>query len=141
MHSAFISIRVFALLALAGAALTGSSSTAAAQDAPVPPPPPPPVQAEGNKSAVSFYGFARLDVAIDDSRINSFQTPTFVRSEPTGAENRSNFTMHPRLTRFGVNYKAPAISNGPAVVGKIEIDFHNGGSNSRAIPRYRHVYV
>jgi hypothetical protein len=116
----------------------------AAGQAPAAPPAqpaPPPVQTEGNKSAISFYGFARLDAVLDDSRINSFQTPTFVRSEPTGAENRSNFTMHPRLTRFGFNYRAPAITGGPTVTGKIEIDFHNGGSQSRAVPRYRHVFL
>ena len=65
------------------------------------------VLAEANKSLVTFYGMARLDAVFDDSQINNFQAPTAVRSEPTGAENQNNFTMHPRLTRFGVDYKVP----------------------------------
>lgn len=99
-----------------------------------------PVQAEGNSSALTFYGFARLDIIVDDSRPNSFQAPTFIRSESPGAENRGNFTMHPRLTRFGVNYRAPQ-ADGPAVTGRVEFDFQNGGSNSRAIPRYRQAFL
>lgn len=100
-----------------------------------------PVQAEANKSAVSFYGFARFDVIFDGSRPNSFQSPTFIRSEAAGAENRGNLVMHPRLTRFGVNYRAPNDGTGPAVLANLEIDFQNGGSNSRAIPRYRHAFL
>jgi hypothetical protein len=68
-----------------------AAHAASAQTAP--PPPPPPVQAETNKSSIGFYGFARLDVIFDDSRINAFQTPTFVRSEADGAENIGNFTI------------------------------------------------
>jgi hypothetical protein len=118
-----------------------SASSGSAQTPPVPPAPPPAVQAETNKSAVTFYGFARLDLIFDDSRVNSFQSPTLVRPEPEGAENRGNFTMHPRLTRFGVNYGAPSSDTGPVVSGRLEIDFQNGGSNSRAIPRYRLAYL
>jgi hypothetical protein len=102
------------------------------------------VQTEGNRSQITFYGFARLDAVIEDSRINSSQTPTFVRSEPDGAENRSNFTMYPRLTRFGMNYRQAApldTMHRATLSGRIELDFHNGGSNSRAIPRYRHAFL
>lgn len=106
--------------------------------------PPPFLLAEGNRSEVSLYGFARLDAVFDDSHINNFEAPTAVLSEPTGARNESNFTMHPRLTRFGANYRInnPIASMGGAtVLGKIEIDFFNGGSESRAIPRYRQAYL
>lgn len=118
-----------------------SVSSGIAQTPPAAPAPPPAVQAETNKSALTFYGFARLDLIFDDSRVNSFQSPTLVRPEPEGAENRGNFTMHPRLTRFGVNYRAPSSDTGPVVSGRLEIDFQNGGSNSRAIPRYRLAYL
>lgn len=103
----------------------------------------PPVQTEGNRSDVSFYGFVRVDAIFDDSRPNAFQTPTLIRSEAAGAENRSNFTFHPRLTRIGMNYRAPAPldSLGSArLTGRIEMDFQNGGRESRAIPRYRHAF-
>jgi hypothetical protein len=129
---------LFALLAalgVGGAVAEGgqaAQATPQAQTAPV---------AEGNKSAVAFYGFARLDAVFDDSRINSFQAPLFVRPEPPGAEDRHNFTMYPRLTRLGLNFRAPTLASGARVTGRIEIDFHNGGSNSRGIPRFRHVFL
>lgn len=108
------------------------------------PAPPPTVITEGNKSELSFYGFIRADAIIDDSRANSFQAPTLIRPEPNGAENRSNFTFHPRLTRLGFNYRIPAALGtlaGARVSGKFEFDFQNGGRESRAIPRYRHAYM
>jgi hypothetical protein len=100
-----------------------------------------PIEAEVNKSSVTFYGLARFDLIFDDSRPSSFQTPTFIRSEAAGAENRGNLTMHPRLTRFGVNYRAPQAPDGPAAAGRLEFDFQNGGSNSRALPRYRQAFL
>lgn len=108
------------------------------------PAPPGAVLTEGNKSEVSFYGFARLDAVLEDSRIRSSQTPIIVLPEPDGVENRGNFTLHPRLTRLGFNYKsAVALSsiNDAALTGRIEFDFHNGGTDSRAIPRYRHTFL
>ena len=99
---------------------------------------------EGNQREVSFYGFVRVDAIFDDSRANAFQTPTFIRAEADGAENRSNFTFHPRLTRLGMNYRAPSALDtlaGARLTGKFEMDFQNGGRESRAIPRYRHAYL
>ena len=105
--------------------------------------PPATLITEGNKSELSFYGFARMDMIYDDSRTNAAQTPTYILSEPANALNDDNFTMHPRLSRFGMNFKGPVIDmlGGAKLSAKAEIDFHNGGSESRAIPRYRHVYA
>ncbi len=102
------------------------------------------LEAEANRSALTFYGHARLDAAFDDSRINNFQAPTLVRPEQPDADNQANFTLHPRMTRFGVNYRAPGTLDavgGATVNGKFEIDFLNGGSDSRGVPRYRHVFL
>lgn len=129
---------------LASGVLICTHASVAAGQTPPPAPAaqaPAPAQAEGNKSAISIYGFARLDAEIDDSRMNASQLPQFVRPEPAGAEGRSSFTMHPRNTRLGFNFRAPSSSTGPVVTGKFEIDFHNGGSQSRGVPRYRHVYL
>ena len=124
------------------------AATAAPVSRPVIPPPtqaqPTVLEAETNRSALTFYGHARLDAAFDDSRINNFQAPTLVRPEPPDADNQANFTLHPRMTRFGVNYRAPGTLDavgGATVNGKFEIDFLNGGSDSRGIPRYRHVFL
>ena len=101
------------------------------------------VRTEGNQSEVSFYGFVRVDAIFDDSRPSAFQTPTFIRSEGPGMENRSNFTFHPRLTRMGMNYRGPLLDSlgGSRISGKIETDFQNGGRESRAVARYRHAYL
>ena len=127
-------------------ATPSSSSSSAAVASPAPQNAPPDrlaVQTEGNQSEVSFYGFIRVDAVFDDSRPNAFKTPTFIRSEAPGTENRSNFTFHPRLTRMGLNYRGPLLDGlgGSRITGKIETDFQNGGSESRAISRYRHAYL
>jgi hypothetical protein len=51
--------------------------------------------------------------------------------------------MHPRLTRFGLNMSGPALepAGGARISGKFEFDFQNGGRESRALPRFRHMYL
>jgi hypothetical protein len=51
--------------------------------------------------------------------------------------------MHPRSTRFGVDYSGPKVPGlGDAdLSGKLELDFENGGSESRQIIRIRHAYL
>jgi hypothetical protein len=98
---------------------------------------------EGNK--FKLYGFLRLDIDIDSQRPNNGQIPFFITSEDPRVGNPSaeNFSMHPRLTRLGVDYAGPRISslgNGE-LAGKLEIDFENGGSESRQIIRIRHAYL
>ena len=132
-----------------GSSLATALSTAATAPAATPPPPqqqaqPLVVQTEGNRSEVRFYGFIRMDAIFDDSRASAFQTPTFIRSEPDNAESQSNFTFHPRLTRIGLNFRAPnALDSlaGARLTGRIEADFQNGGRESRAVPRYRHAFL
>jgi hypothetical protein len=96
-------------------------------------------------SAFRFYGFARLDAIYDDSRSSSLQSPTFILSEDpsAGPEDEDSLTLHPRLTRFGVDLEGPALEplGGARLGGKLEVDFQNGGRESRAVPRYRHAYL
>lgn len=96
-------------------------------------------------SAFRFYGFARLDLIYDDSRPNALQTPTFIESEDpaAGPEDEDSLTVHPRLSRFGVELTGPVLEalGGARLGGKLEIDFQNGGRESRATPRYRHAYL
>src|SRR5579862_9182347 len=98
----------------------------------------------GNK--LKFYGFLRLDVALDSQRPNSPQGPLFIESPDPGLGGKpdaGNYTMHPRLTRFGVDYSGPKVPGlGDAdLSGKLELDFENGGSESRQIIRIRHAYL
>lgn len=118
------------------------------QPAATPPPaapPAPPQQVRAGESTVAFYGFVRVDAIYDDSRPSAFQTPLFILSEDprTGLRNNENLTLHPRLTRFGMNYNGPPVARlrDADITGKIEIDFQNGGRESRAISRFRHAYL
>jgi hypothetical protein len=105
-------------------------------------------------SKFKLYGFLRLDAIFDDSRPNNTQTIAWIKSEdPTapatiGADDDdSDFTMHARLTRLGLDFAGPDVTSlGSAkLTGKVEIDFYNNGlsgqSESRAAIRMRHAWL
>ena len=98
---------------------------------------------EGNK--IKFYGFLRLDMIFDSQRPNNSQTILFITSPDPRTGNTSNgdIAIHPRLTRFGIDYTGPRVSRlGDAKLsGKVEVDFQNGGSESRQLIRLRHGYA
>lgn len=120
----------------------GSCTAAAAQTQP-PAETPAPKEVQPAETRLRFYGFVRTDVILDDSRMDSAQSPLFVLSEAEGAGNRNNFTMHPRLTRFSIDLFGPQLApaGNARIGGRIELDFQNGGRESRAIPRFRHAYL
>lgn len=99
---------------------------------------------EVGKSRLEFYGFVRLDAIFDDSRPNHPQFPSFILSEDpqVGPRDNSSSNLHPRLTRFGFNLKSSKIDGlGGSLTGKVEIDFQNGGSESRQAVRLRHGFL
>ncbi|MEE9386639.1 MAG: hypothetical protein V3V08_24760 [Nannocystaceae bacterium] len=65
--------------------------------------------------------------------------PFWVNSEPEGSVNDAELAIHPRLTRVGLNLKSPTRAKWD-LDGKIEIDFQNGGKESRSLIRMRHAY-
>lgn len=90
---------------------------------------------------LKFYGFLRLDLDFDSQRPDNGQLPFFITSpEVTGEQG--NFSMHPRLTRFGLDFTGPMLTQlaNAQLSGKLETDFENGGSESRQIIRIRHAY-
>ncbi|MBK7875402.1 MAG: hypothetical protein IPJ77_06570 [Planctomycetes bacterium] len=109
----------------------------------------------GNRFKV--YGFARLDIQRDDSRPNNTQTIGWILSEdPTapaagpvgaGGSNKSDLTMHPRLSRLGFDFDGGSVESlgNAKVTGKIEVDFFNNGlagqSESRSALRMRHAWL
>jgi hypothetical protein len=111
------------------------------------------------KSRFKLYGFLRLDAIYDDSRpggngANSSLVPVQILSENgrggaanlAPSPNHDNFVMHPRLTRFGIDFTGPEVPllGGAKTGGKLEIDFYNlvaGGAESREFPRLRHAYA
>jgi len=105
-------------------------------------------------SRFRLYGLLRLDAMRDDSRPNNSQTIGWILSEDpaappgvgAGGENREHFTMHPRLTRLGVDFDGGAVEAFDArLAGKVEIDFYNNGlagqSESRSAIRMRHAWL
>ncbi|NJL28212.1 MAG: hypothetical protein HC897_10120 [Thermoanaerobaculia bacterium] len=83
---------------------------------PAPTPVEAPKEVLAGKSKMSFYGFLRLDAIYDDSQTNGIQIPTLVLSEDPrlGGGGHDSSNLHPRLTRFGMNYAGPQIgSEGP----------------------------
>lgn len=113
-----------------------AASTRAAEDSLV---------VNGNK--IQFYGILRADAVYTDSAVNSRQTTMWANSEDprTGTsviKNDDGYNLYPRLTRFGINVSRsdlPAIP-GASADGKIEVDFHNGGTESRQALRMRHGF-
>src|SRR5581483_8080136 len=98
----------------------------------------------GNGNKIKLYGFLRLDMDIDSQRPNNAQTPLFITSaDPrTSKPDAGNSSIHPRLTRLGIDYTGPRIATlgDGKIGGKLELDFENGGSESRQIIRIRHAY-
>jgi len=57
-----------------------------------------------------------------------------------GTLDDSHLTIHPRLTRFGVRLLPKEISDGVNASAVLEVDFQNGGSESREVLRMRVAY-
>lgn len=96
----------------------------------------------GPNDRLKLYGFLRVDLDLDSQRPNNGQTILFITSPDLPHNDHGNFTIHPRLTRLGLDFKGPVVEGlGDAVLsGKLESDFENGGSESRQIPRIRHAF-
>ncbi|MBZ0269809.1 hypothetical protein K8I85_16790 [bacterium] len=94
------------------------------------------------------YGFVRLDGIVNDSPMNHPQYAMWVAGEvdapssaSTVAKDKGELGIHPRLSRVGVNIGKVSAGNGVTVAGKVEVDFQNGGSESREALRMRHAYL
>lgn len=105
------------------------------------------------KSKVTLYGFLRLDTIYDTDRPNNVQIPGFILSPdlnaPLGpAAGHSDFSVHPRQTRLGLDFDGPTVRGKVKLSGKLEIDFYNLpatlttlNSNSREFLRLRHAWA
>lgn len=123
----------------------------ATKEKPAAPAPNPVTSRPGFKARL--YGFARADMDLDSRRMFSHpHLPFWALSpqDPRRPEADSEFSIHPRLTRVGLDTEAPPLSRlGDAkLTGKLEIDFFNfvpgtnnsATSNSRQFLRIRHAY-
>ncbi len=103
-----------------------------------------------------FYGFLRGDWDTATNRLNDIQNPLFVLPQDprfrTGPNNvvlnpghDLNYSLYPRLTRFGLEYYGKAIPClwGGIPSGRLEIDFLTAvpvNSESRELLRLRLAY-
>ncbi len=97
---------------------------------------------------MNFYGFLRLDSIFDSGLTNNAQTPFWVISPSNpnkGRTGNQQISVHPRLTRIGINFLAPSnFVKGWNVTGKFEMDWQNAQGvtpESRPLPRIRHAYL
>jgi hypothetical protein len=94
---------------------------------------------EDDLPPLSIYGFARLDVLADDSRMSDIAQPMYVMPEGDHGHLDGELTMTPRLSRVGLSIDQWDLSSRTTGEGKVEIDFA-GGSGTNAI-RLRHAYA
>ncbi len=94
-------------------------------------------------SRIRLYGFLRLDAIADSSIPDKAQTPFFIRSPDAQGGGGANLTLHPRLTRIGLRMEGPKVvrAGNAKIGGKLEVDFQNGGRESRPVIRIRHAYL
>src|SRR5687768_13521994 len=80
---------------------------------------------EDESPPLSIYGFARLDVLADDSRMSDIHQPLYVMPEPPNGAFDGELTMTPRMSRFGLSIDEWALDDDGDVKGegKLEIDF------------------
>ncbi|MFN0249057.1 MAG: hypothetical protein ACKV2T_19390 [Kofleriaceae bacterium] len=98
-------------------------------------------RAEDESPPLSIYGFARLDVLADDSRMSDIHQALYVMPEPADGAFAGELTMTPRLSRFGLSIDEWDLDDDGDVKGegKLEIDFAGGeGVN---VLRLRHAYA
>lgn len=97
--------------------------------------------AEDEAPPLSMYGFARLDVLADDSRMSDIHQPLFVMREPAGGAFDGELTMTPRLSRLGLGIDEWELDDDDKLKGegKLEVDF--GGAGGVNVIRLRHAYA
>ncbi|MEO8701965.1 MAG: hypothetical protein ABI867_18110 [Kofleriaceae bacterium] len=97
--------------------------------------------AEDESPPLSIYGFARLDILANDSRMSSLDQPEFVEREPAAGQLDSAMTMTPRLSRIGISIDEWDVTDRMFKGdGKLEVDFGGAGDGTSAI-RLRHAYA
>ena len=98
-----------------------------------------PPQAE---PSLSFYGHGRLDAVYATGRMQHLQFGFWALSpNDTNGGYEAESTLYARWSRLGLEWNAGDLVGAEAKVSaKLEIDFQNGGLESRATPRMRHAY-
>lgn len=89
---------------------------------------------------LNFYGYVKLDAALDDSRTSQGNFARWTESESV-LKNDRHFNLTANQTRLGVDATGPATAEFQAA-GKLEIDFYGAGTaENKPEPMLRHAYV
>jgi hypothetical protein len=79
---------------------------------------------------VQLYGYTRLDVAYDTSRVYTGNYAVYVKSEGTYNDD-NQLSMTANQTRLGLNLSGPDVA-GAKTAGKVEMDFYGlGGAENK----------
>ena len=94
--------------------------------------------ADDESPPLSIYGWARLDILANDSRMSAVEQPEYVLREPETGLFDGEMTLTPRLSRVGLSIDQWQIDDDEEMIGegKLEIDFA-GGSGTNVIRRPR----
>jgi len=93
------------------------------------------------ETTIKGYGSIRVDSISNSKEFNSAQAAILVQKQPAGRTPGREFNIHPRLTRLGVMVERYYPQKEVTVNGRVEVDFQNGGLESRELLRLRHGYV
>ena len=74
---------------------------------------------------VQLYGYTRMDIGYDTSRVFPGNYAVYVKSEGTYNDD-NQLSMTANQTRLGLNLSGPEVE-GTKTTGKIEMDFYGGG--------------
>ncbi|MFC1781249.1 DcaP family trimeric outer membrane transporter [Planctomycetota bacterium] len=89
---------------------------------------------------VDFYGYLKLDMAYDTSRIENGNYAQWAEQEHDNDDD-NQFNMTAKESRFGLNINGP--DNGSMQTsGRVEVDFYGaGGAENKAELMMRHAYI
>ena len=91
------------------------------------------------KPPVEIYGYAKLDLAWDDSRMSTGNFARWVEAEDVN-RNDSQFSLTANESRLGIRINGPELG-GAKSRGLMEADFYGGGVENKAVPMMRHAYA
>jgi hypothetical protein len=89
------------------------------------------------KYPASLYGYVKLDLSWDASRINS---GNYARWVEAGGSRQGQANITARQTRFGLNFNGPE-DRKIVTTGKMEIDFYGGGDENKNAIMMRQAFL
>ena len=90
------------------------------------------------KYGVSLYGFFKLDLVYDDSRMNQGDYARWVEPEEGGSDNQSNITAN--QSRFGLKFDTEE-RHPVRTRGQVEVDLYGAAPENKPELMIRHAFL